>query len=162
MRLFPKRIDIEPDHGGSWRFWRWLDIKKGDDTYLVRLTILRTPWFQILLHWINLPDQDRDLHDHPWSFCGFVLSGAYLEEVATPDSSQTLLFDCRRQLVHCWIRKNLSEAHRITEVFGHVGPLIFTGPKARSWGFYPQVDPDDTDTWRHVEYIKWRDYLGIK
>lgn len=41
--------------------------------------ILRTPWGTLRLHHILRSDDDRHLHDHPFDFTSFLLTGGYLE-----------------------------------------------------------------------------------
>ena len=168
MRLFPDRIETAPDSGGKWMLWKWLDIMKSssggaehDDTYLTRLTFLRTPWFQIMLHFIYLPDQDRAVHDHPWSFWGVVLSGAYFETWGEPQGKRWMRYH-HRQLVHRLIHKSSRTAHRITEIIGkRVITLLFTGPKVKSWGFYVRdVGRKMSYRSRPVVYVPWREYLS--
>ena len=52
--------------------------KKGE-LHFKRWRILSTPWFNIFLHFINRADEDKDLHDHPWSFWSIILKGGYIE-----------------------------------------------------------------------------------
>ena len=45
-----------------------------------RLTVVRTPWFSILLHlYTGAPDDSQTMHSHPWSFVSFLLRGSYVE-----------------------------------------------------------------------------------
>jgi hypothetical protein len=46
--------------------------------YLVRYTLVRLPWFQILFHKFLISDDDC-LHDHPWPFISVMLWGGYYE-----------------------------------------------------------------------------------
>ena len=112
----------------KWVLWSHQVIGDGRSIYIRRLEILRTPWFSIMLHRIYRPDQQRELHDHPWNFFSIVLWGAYLEN--TPDGLKW----CR-----WWNRKRAEDSHSIRFVnFSPVWTLVFTGPKRRVWGFYSQ------------------------
>jgi hypothetical protein len=43
----------------------------------MRRYIFRTPWFTLRLHHILRSDDDRHLHDHPFDFTSFLLTGGY-------------------------------------------------------------------------------------
>lgn len=118
------------------------------------------PWWHfpisIRIHRIVLPDQDRDLHDHPWHARTFILRGWYWEErpydgapvpsgLPVPDATH-----CVRDTGDT-ARLKFGEYHRITEVSdGGVWTLFVTGPHRGVWGFL-------------VDGVKvpWRKYLGI-
>lgn len=54
-------------------------IRHEDGTpYMIRRAI-NTPLGGIKLHHILLSDEDRDCHDHPWSFLSIILWGGYFE-----------------------------------------------------------------------------------
>lgn len=48
-----------------------------------RYFLCATRWFAIYVHHLHTSDEDRALHDHPWSFVTFLLSGGYFEH--TPE-----------------------------------------------------------------------------
>jgi len=54
------------------------------DAYLTRWYLLRRESFAIFLHRFHRSDEDRALHDHPWSFITFILWRGYLEHTAKP------------------------------------------------------------------------------
>jgi len=94
------------------------------DLYLDRLVLLRTPWFQVLLHRIYRPDRQRDLHDHPWDFLSLILCGAYVEN--TPDGLRERWW---------WNWKRAEDRHSIRAVNrSPVWTLVFCGRKRRTWG----------------------------
>jgi hypothetical protein len=104
------------------------------ELYLTRLTIFRCPWFQVLLHWIHLPDPTGDLHDHPWGFVGVVLDGSYTEVNGTPCDDR-LINTHYRKVDYLIDRRDPTEAHSIVAVDRAV-TLIFTGPRRRDWSFF--------------------------
>lgn len=137
-------------------------IVKDDDVYMERFWLFnpydsidgqqmgsRHKWFpwNIRIHWIRLPDQDRHLHDHPWNARTFILKGGY-EEVRLDE----------RGYQHWNFRKpgdtarlGFGEFHRITRVTdGGIWTLFISGPYQGTWGFL-------------VDGIKvqWRTYLGL-
>lgn len=165
MRLFKNRTEKELDKG-DWGLWRWFDIVINGELYLTRLTLFKTPWFSVKLHWIHKADPDRDLHDHPWSFTSFVLRGWYKEMVCQKpgyrggwigrcvDVEQLMeanhRFPVEERLVRWFNHKDTMAAHRITEVSPKLLTLVVTGPKTKSWGFY------DEDTFN---YTDWQTYI---
>lgn len=161
MRLFPRRVESGPDQGGRFVFWRWLDIPGPDgSTYLTRLTLLRIPGLQIMLHWIHAEDWSRDPHDHPWPFAAFVLRGGYKEERLDMDRSEgwEIARDVReiRWFNFCTDRA----AHRIASVKPKTLTLVITGGKTKSWGFYERTGEECAGAYR-LRYVPWREYLGI-
>ncbi len=117
--------------------------------YLTRVFLTpRTRWGGLYLHIFHRGDQDRHVHDHPWTFWTFPLN-SYLEVVRHLQQG-TMLVGCVERFK--WHRRSAEHAHRV------MGParkgqrkivtLVWHGPKERSWGFW--VD----DAWVH-----WRDYI---
>jgi hypothetical protein len=49
------------------------------DPYLIRWRLIWTRWFSLYLHHILRSDEDRELHDHPWSFLTVILTAGYTE-----------------------------------------------------------------------------------
>ena len=106
------------------------DFLIGDpaDPYLRRWWIIpRNRWFNIYLHHIRRPDDDRALHDHPWWNASIVLRGGYLE--VRPIGYKT------RRPGSVVIRRPLT-AHRLVPLSGDCWTLFITGPRVREWGFH--------------------------
>lgn len=64
-----------------WFFFRKTILRIKNEygpIYLIRYSILSTPWFAIKLHNIMMNDDDC-VHDHPWSFLSIILKGGYWE-----------------------------------------------------------------------------------
>jgi hypothetical protein len=124
--------------GTKWCIWRWTDV---DSEYITRLHLIKTPWFAICLHWINKPDAEPWLHDHPVSFISFILRGGYREARGE-----------ERQVVRNWInvvRATDKDTHRIDYVKPNTLTLCFMGPKTREWGFHTPTG-----------WIHWKDYYA--
>lgn len=122
-----------------WAFMRRRLIGLGDDIYIDRWYVIQTPWFGIMFHRIFRPDNQRDLHDHPWSFLSFIVRGSYIED--TPDGPK---FRC------LFNYKRAEDAHSIRQVSrSPIWTLVFTGPKRRKWGFWV----DGGTRWVH-----WKEY----
>lgn len=125
--------------GTDWCIWRWTDV---DSEYIVRLHVVKTPWWAICVHWINKPDAERWLHDHPVSFLSIILRGGYLEYRGN------LHFNWRKHFNY--IRS--TDRHVITNVYPDTVTLCFMGPKTQEWGFYvPEKGK-----------VFWKDYYEAK
>lgn len=139
----------EAQNSPRWALWRWYDIPDGTDpdvVYLRRLRIVQTPYFGVYLHWIYLPDRDRDSHDHPWPFTSTVLRGGYTEEIFAPRARYLptrTVFRAPRT-TH---RMRVDQAHRITTVLPRTVTLVVTGRRSRTWGF-----------WTTDGFVPWTDY----
>lgn len=127
--------------GTGWCAWRWTDV---DSEYITRLHVIKTPWCALCLHWINSPDVEPWLHDHPVSFLSVVLRGGYAELRAWNGDVG--------HRVHKWfnfIRASKFDRHRIIFVRKGTVTLCFMGPKTREWGFHMP------EGWVH-----WKDYYA--
>jgi hypothetical protein len=102
--------------------------------------IPRNRFFNVYLHQILRPDDDRALHDHPWLNCSIVLRGSYHE--VRQDGS--ICLRRRGAIVFRWAQT----AHRII-VDRPAWSLFITGPVVRSWGFHCP------NGWVH-----WRDFVA--
>lgn len=58
-----------------------------DDVYLIRYYVVRSRYFNFFIHQFLRSDRD-DLHDHPWSFCTYLVNGAYTENKWNPETKQ--------------------------------------------------------------------------
>ena len=129
--------------GTIWCLWRWTEV---DSEYIVRLHVVKTPWFAICIHWIKKPDPEPYLHDHPVTFLSLILSGAYCEQRETPGKCH-----CGGHH-HRWFNFiRATDKHSIKWVAPGTVTLCFTGPKTREWGFH-------TDT----GWVMWKDYYAAK
>lgn len=133
-----------------WIFWNHQVIGDGKTVYIRRLEILRTPLFSVMLHRIYRPDQQRELHDHPWSFLSLILRGWYEEDVPHRCQYHNCFFSgCPSSRKVRWFNwKRAEDSHSIRWVSrSPVWTLVFTGPKRRVWGFYGR------DGW-----VRWDEY----
>lgn len=119
------------------------DIFNPERDYLTRLEIIKTPWFGIYYHEIHLPDSDRNLHDHPWPFVAFILSGAYTEE--TPEGERLIKF---------FNRKKVGDYHRVKQLHGTVKTLIIRGPKVEEWGYLSEQGKVHHETYHQEHWVK--------
>jgi hypothetical protein len=131
--------------GTGWCFWRWTDV---DSEYILRLHIVKTPWFAVCLHWIRKPDAEPYLHDHPVSFLSIILRGKYAE------LRQRMAELSPRLLIHRWfnfVRADKHDRHRIMFTRANTLTLCFMGPKTREWGFHTRGG-----------WVYWKDYYAKK
>lgn len=139
--LFPKRLYKS---GTNWCSFRWTIT---DSEYILRLHLIKTPWFAICLHWINKPDPEPYLHDHPVSFLSIILRGGYWEErgyTYAPGQHGTVLL--KHDRIN-WIRASYEDSHSIVQVQPNTLTLAIMGPKVREWGFHTN------NGWVH-----WKEY----
>ena len=102
----------------------------------------------IRLHWICRPDNERELHDHPWNARTIILKGWYEEERPLEETGE-LRYRARREVGYTG-RLLFGQYHRISEVSGGgVWTLFITWRKRGTWGFL--VDG---------KKVPWREYLG--
>ena len=47
--------------------------------YMTRTILLRTRWGKLMINYFHRSDEDRALHDHPWTFYSLILWRGYLE-----------------------------------------------------------------------------------
>lgn len=100
----------------------------------------------IRVHHICLPDDARDLHDHPWNARTIILKGGYNERRLMPDGTQQQFW--RRPGDTAKIK--FGEYHTISSLVpGGAWTLFITGKYRGTWGFL-------------VNGIKvqWRKYKG--
>ncbi len=144
--------------GTRWCLWRWSEV---DSEYIVRLHLIKTPWFAICLHWILKPDPEPYLHDHPVSFLSLILRGGYTERRGVYQYNRAIGFAANDRASwaysypkHTWynyIRATRYDRHSIIEVKPKTLTLCFMGPKTREWGFHTK------DGWMFR-----KDYYAIK
>lgn len=133
--------------GLRWAFWRWTFTPSG---YITRLHIIKTPWFAVCLHYINKPDPEACLHDHPVTFLSLILRGGYTELRTTWGSN---IVGIRRHRRYNFIRATPDDRHTIVSVKPHTVTLALMGPKTREWGFHT---PDGWVHWKSYNDAKYR------
>lgn len=133
--------------------WKWikcwlllrphLAVGGFENPYMLRWYILpRNPWFNIYLHKFLRDDDDRALHDHPWSSLSLIVRGKYRE--ITPKGVQ-------EYAAGSIILRSAEYSHRIELITKTCWTLFITGRRVREWGFHcPQG-------WRH-----WKDFTAGK
>jgi len=116
----------------------------------------RNPWFNVYLHHVWRSDDDRALHDHPWTNVSIVLAGSYTEHTIDAGGIH------RRRTAgpgSIKIRTSGKQAHRLAlpKINGIEQPAItifITGPVLRRWGFH------DPSGW--VDAYSWDTFCAAK
>lgn len=126
--------------GTIWCFWRWTDV---DSEYILRLHVVKTPWFAVCLHWIQKPDAEPWLHDHPVSFLSLILRGGYAEKRWSKKRGLHIKLNSWFNFV----RASADDRHTIILTRKGTLTLCFMGPKTREWGFHMPGG-----------WIVWKDY----
>lgn len=143
--------------------------RSGEETYLTRVHVTPFPWWpkflpRIYLHIFGRPDEDRELHDHPWGFTTIVLWGGYDEvsHVMEPNYEDTEMLPTgylkEDRLTFLSIRKRPAwHAHKITRLHTKrvVTLVLRDHSRQRNWGFWCG---GDGVPWN---WVQWEDYLNI-
>jgi hypothetical protein len=98
---------------------------------LTRYFLVHTPLVGIFLHHLHASDEDRALHDHPWSFVTCLLTSGYYEH--TPDRDGTIRRTWRRRFSVLY--RPAEWQHRL-ELVRPTWTLMFRWRRRRVWGFF--------------------------
>lgn len=99
------------------------------------------------LHNIVRSDADPDMHDHPFDFTSFLLTGGYTEELPGSAGTTSRVYHPRFSIV----RKRAEDLHRLDLTDGPVWTIVLTGPRRRDWGFMTAAG-----------WVPWREYESRK
>jgi len=110
---FPRRV-IGSEHG----------LQKAP--LLIRYFLIRSKYFGLYLHRLCRSDEDRALHDHPWTFVSVILTAGYIEH--TPSGA-------KRQRPGAILYRPALWQHRL-ELTRPAWTLVFRFEKYREWGFH--------------------------
>jgi hypothetical protein len=136
-------------------------ISKAGQVHFRRYRLLETRWFSIYVHNILHSDEDKDPHDHPFSFLALMLWGSYLEEWlgayedvyywAPPKGSGHELRRSVRSIGSIYYHP-AKDFHKITLLKPSVWTLVFAGPRTRNgWGYQTKNG-----------WINFKDYRQLK
>lgn len=104
-------------------------IRLNDERYVDRYKVIPSNrLFNVFVHRIHVSDDDRALHDHPWSNVSILLDGMYLEQS----------IDDREGDIRCpgdVIYRRGDEPHRLMLPFGPVLTIFVRFRSVREWGF---------------------------
>lgn len=100
--------------------------RDGKLPYLKRYIICRLPFLQIYIHKFLGPDEDADLHDHPYDSFKLILKGGYEEQ-----RPEGMVWQLRGK--HGIMKAE--QLHRINRVLPDTWTLFIGGKRRRVWGF---------------------------
>jgi hypothetical protein len=111
-------------------------IGDSNSAYMLRWWVIpRNSYFNIYLHEIRRSDDDRALHDHPFSNISILLKGGYIEHTIAQGGVHYKIKREAGDVVARWATK----AHRL-EVLPYTAEpamsLFITGPRTREWYFH--------------------------
>lgn len=127
-------------------------VFKSTGPYLLRYEFV-SKLLTLKYHVFLSGDEDRALHDHPWSwYCTIPLSlKGYIEEVTSTDKKN------RRFMHVVGFRLNTRRgSHRHAVLMDQnldvMRTLFIAGPRTRNWGFYPEFGK------RAGYFVPWREW----
>lgn len=125
-------------------------IGGADNPYLYRWNIIpRNRLFGIYLHKFMRDDDDRALHDHPWSFLSIMLRGQYVEFTDKGSVLRTAGSIAFRRGTH---KHRIVLPREIVDGIRKPVPcwtIIIKGPVYRKWGF-----------WCPKGFVHWKDFVA--
>lgn len=131
--------NIEADAGTRWPRHKVIRMCDDNSPLLVRYFILHTKPISIFVHHLMQSDVERALHDHPWSFFTFLVSGGYWEHTVTER-----IWRHRFSLLY----RPAEWQHRL-ELEKPVWTVVIKFRSHREWGFIMK------DGWHH-----WSKYMA--
>lgn len=127
-------------------------VSKEGKTHFRRWAIAETEFFNIYVHNVARSDEEKDPHDHPWSFVSLILKGGYREQVWTKGVMRTVV----NTPGHLVIRRT-TDFHKLTLLGDSAWTLVLTGPKVHAlWGYQTAMGWID-----HVNYRKRKNALRM-
>lgn len=111
-----------------------------------RFYLFQCPLFALYVHHFHRSDNDRHVHDHPWSFVTLLLSGGYWENLPKfaeqPDGPQVRVWRRRGSIL--W---RPAEWQHWVEIERPVWTLVLRLRRRREWGF-----------WTAKGWVDWQTY----
>lgn len=167
MRWFERLAKFIEKHDGARNIYRPDDVTGEPSLYLRRFYIVKTPWFEIMLHQFYMSDRGT-YHDHPWGSYGRILATGYYEwlcdgiekgEPVNPHKVFRKPGDWGGRPAANATHNDPRSFHKVelapgTE--GKVWTLFMTGPRVRDWGFL-SVD----QMWEHFSDLFKRDGTAV-
>lgn len=130
----------------------YIHIPADTAEYMERYWLIPESWnlpFAVRIHIIKAGDTERHLHDHPFSFRTFILSGSYIEE-------RNLCGYVRKRGETYRLPHNVP--HRIHDLMASpfaegVVTLFVTGKRIQQWGFYTGKGKVNYEDYRDSEKV---------
>jgi hypothetical protein len=124
-------------------------ISKEGVIHFRRYRLLSTPWFNLYIHNILKSDEDRDFHDHPWSFKSLLLKGSYQENYTQEPSHFAVHF--RKYESGDLVIHPATDAHSLHLLTPEVWTLVLTSGRERVWGYQTRKGWIDFKTYRQMK-----------
>lgn len=116
-------------------------IEVGGGPYLERYHVASLFGRRVWLHHFVRDDQERNVHDHPWSAASIILCGGYVEEIGEIDGDRMALRERRLRAGQVNLIRATTR-HRICSVRPGTWTLMLVGKRhGRGWWFY-RAGPD--------------------
>lgn len=131
------------------------DVDGKKELYLRRffITPRKLPW-RIFLHYIARSDDDRDVHDHPWTARSFVFWNGYTEKILS--DNEQFIYKIRR--APCLVTINSTHRHKVRLLSQKpTWSILLVGPTTRKWGFWT----DEVSDFGQFTWVHWKKYLGL-
>ena len=127
-------------------------VSKEGVVHFRRYRLLDTPWLRIYIHNLLVSDEDKHMHNHPWSFFTLLLKGSYeqlfyIKSKVGADCGGTIKMYERDSFT---MGKNAY--HKITLLTPTAWTLFFAYGKKSSWGYL-------LDDKSHIDF---KDYRSLK
>lgn len=109
------------------------------DKYLTRWYLVRNNRLGVFLHLFHHSDEDRALHDHPWSFVSIILWRGYIEHTGCKDPScvRPSHQHAKRKWPGMILFRPAEWRHRVELVDGRQAiSLIIRFNRRRVWGYW--------------------------
>lgn len=119
--------------------------------YLTRYRVFDTDACKLFLHNFHRPDEDTELHNHPWAAAiAIVLSGGYVEERKSHLGDRVYKRPVRRFSVNILFADTF---HCVASLDRDTWTVMLTGPRVQDWGFWDRLTG---------EFEQWEDFIRGK
>ena len=110
---------------------------------------VETPWFGLLVHFIARGDEDKHMHDHPFRFSSYIISGGYYEHV----DGAVIPYEPGD-----FIRHEPGEPHRVElykDKHGNQIPcwsFVIIGKRLPTWGYHTEKGWVENQAYRKMKH----------
>lgn len=119
--------------------------------YLTRYRVFDTNALKLFVHNFHRPDEDPELHNHPWVVAvALVLSGGYVEERKSYADNRVYKRPVCRFSINILFADTF---HRVDSLDPDTWTIMLTGPRIQDWGFWDR---------RTGDYEQWEEFIRNK
>ena len=114
--------------------------------HFVRWQLFSIPWttIKVYLHLIGQADEDKDEHDHRWSFISLILKGGYVE---------TSAHKITRRTPGSLAYRSAQESHRVIKLLGRTYSLVLVWGERRPWGYQTENGWVEAEEYRRLKNV---------